>query len=100
MFESFFDPASVAVIGASHTPGKVGYDVVRNLVEGGYKGRIYPINPKGGELLTLPVHPSVGAVQGPIEQAIIVIPAQAVLGAVDECARKGIRAVIIISAGF
>jgi acetyltransferase len=100
MFESFFSPSSVAVIGASHTPGKVGYDVVKNLIEGGYEGSVYPVNPKGGEVLGLTCYPSVGAIGGEVELAVISIPAQYVLDAVEQCARKGIRAVIIISAGF
>jgi len=100
MFESFFNPSSVTVIGASHTPGKVGYDVVKNLIEGDYEGHIYPVNPKGGEVLGLTCYPSVGDIGGEVELAIISIPAQFVLDAVEQCARKGIRAVIIISAGF
>ncbi|MHC4481286.1 MAG: acetate--CoA ligase alpha subunit [Planctomycetota bacterium] len=100
MLESFFDPASIAVIGASRTPGKVGHDVVRNLIEGGYEGRIYPVNPKAEEVLELACAPSVDAVEGEVELAVIAIPARFVLEALDECARKGVRAVIVISAGF
>jgi acetyl coenzyme A synthetase (ADP forming)-like protein len=100
MFESFFEPASVAVIGASRTPGKVGHDIVRNLLDGGFRGGIYPVNPKADEVLGLRCYPSVADVEGEVELAVIVIPAKFVLEAVDECARKGTRAVIVITAGF
>ncbi|MGD2174229.1 MAG: CoA-binding protein, partial [Candidatus Brocadiaceae bacterium] len=100
MLESFFQPASVAVIGASRTPGKVGHDVVKNLLEAGYEGGIYPVNPRAEEILGLDCHGSVTDVEGEVELAVIVIPAPYVLDVLDECAGKGIRAVIIISAGF
>ena len=100
MFESFFEPASVAVIGASRTPGKVGHDVVRNLLDGGFQGGIYPVNPKADEVLGLKCYPSVTEIEGEVELAVIVIPAKFVLEAVEECGRKGIRAVIVITAGF
>jgi acetyl coenzyme A synthetase (ADP forming)-like protein len=100
MFESFFEPASVAVIGASRTPGKVGHDVVRNLQEGGFEGGIYPVNPKADDVLGLKCYPSVTDVEGPVELAVIVIPAKFVLEAVAECAQKGVRSIIVITAGF
>ncbi|MHC4591269.1 MAG: acetate--CoA ligase alpha subunit, partial [Planctomycetota bacterium] len=100
MLRSFFDPASVAVIGASRTQGKVGYDVVRNLIDGGYEGRIHPINPKADEVLGLPCAPSVDEVEGEVELAVMAIPAEFVLDALDQCARKGVGAIVVISAGF
>ena len=100
MLKSFFDPASVAVIGASHTPGKVGYDVLKNLIEGRHEGGLFPVNPKGGEVQGLRCYPSVGDIQEPVELAVIAIPAQYIMDTVDQCARKGIRSIIIITAGF
>ncbi len=100
MLESFFEPASVAVIGASRTPGKVGYDVVKNLLEASFGGPIYPVNPKAEEVQGLPCAPSVDRIEGDVELAVIVIPAPLVLDAVDQCSSKGVRAVIVISAGF
>ncbi|MFW6189462.1 MAG: acetate--CoA ligase alpha subunit [Planctomycetota bacterium] len=100
MFESFFEPASVAVIGASRTPGKVGHDVVRNLLDAGFAGEVYPVNPKAEEVLDLPCHDSVAEVEGEVELAVIAIPAKYVLEAIDDCAEKGIEALIVISAGF
>jgi acetyl coenzyme A synthetase (ADP forming)-like protein len=100
MLTSFFNPASVAVIGASRTPGKVGYDVVRNLVEGGFQGSVVPINPKADEVLGLPCAPSVDQVVGAVELAVVCIPAPFVLEAIEQCAQKDVHAVIIITAGF
>jgi acetyltransferase len=100
MLKPFFEPASIAVIGASRSPGKVGYDVVRNLIEAHYEGPVYPVNPKAEDVLGLRCYPSVLDTPGPVELAVISIPAQSVLDAVQQCAQKGTRALIIISAGF
>jgi acyl-CoA synthetase (NDP forming) len=83
-----FEPRGVAVIGASHTPGKIGYKVVENIVVGGYKGKIYPINPRGGELLGWPVHKAMEDIQGPVDVAVITVPAEIVYSAIEECAQK------------
>src|SRR3990170_1191204 len=99
----FFTPASVAVVGASSDPGKLGYAVLRNLVEGGYlqgERRLYPINPKAEHILDLPAYPSVGAVPESIDLAVIVIPYPRVPEVLRECGEKGIPAAIVISAGF
>ncbi len=102
MLKAFFEPASVAVIGASTDPSKLGYAVLQNLVEGGYKavGKIYPINPKADEILGCKVYPSVLDVPDPIELAVIVIPYSYVPAALRTCGEKGIPAVVVISAGF
>lgn len=97
----FFQPRSVAVIGASRTPGKVGHDILSNLVRHGFPYPIYPINPNAEmSLLGLPTYPSVSSVPGPIDLAILVIPSGATLASLDDCARKGVKALVIISAGF
>ena len=102
MLKSFFEPQSVAVIGASKDPGKLGHAVVRNLVEGGYaqRGKVFPINPSGGEILGLKVYPSVMDVPERIELVVIVIPYAHVPDALRQCGEAGIRAAIVISAGF
>ena len=102
MLEAFFRPHSVAVIGASSNPAKLGYAVVKNLVEGGYakRGLIYPINIGGGEILGYKAYPSVMDVPAEIDLAVIVIPYQHVPEALQICGQKGIRAAIVISAGF
>ncbi len=98
----FFDPGSVAVIGASSNPTKLGYAVLKNLVDGGYAqvGKVYPINPGAEEILGYPAYPSVLEVPGPIDQAVIVIPYPQVPDVLRTCGQKGIPAAIIISAGF
>jgi acetyltransferase len=98
--DALFNPRSIAVIGASATRGKLGNDVMRNLIDSGYKGRIYPINPAGGEIMSNKVYRSILDIAGNIEVAVIVIPAKGVLQVVDECGRKGVKAVVVITAGF
>lgn len=97
---SLLDPASVAVIGASAQPGKVGHDILKNLLTQGYAGKVYPVNPKGGEILGATAYPSVKDLPETPELAVIVIPAAAVCGALTECADKGVKNVVVISAGF
>ena len=100
MLEHFFTPKSVAVIGASAQPGKVGYDIVNNLIDAKFQGEIYPINPKADTILDLKAYPSVTAVPGSIDLAVIVIPAKFVNSTLEECGKKGIDSVVIITAGF
>ncbi len=102
MLNAFFEPASVAVIGASTNPSKLGYSVLENLVEGGYAqcGAVYPINPKADQILGHQAYPSVLDVPGPIDLAVIVIPYPYVPDALRICGQKGIPAAIVISAGF
>ncbi len=98
----FFEPESIAVIGASTNPAKLGHAVLKNLVDGGYvkKGKVYPINPGSGEILGYPAYSSVLDVPGKIDLAVIVIPYQHVPEALRLCGEKGIPAAIVISAGF
>jgi acetate---CoA ligase (ADP-forming) len=100
MLESLFSPKSIAVIGASGSDGKVGYSVMVNLVESGFKGQIYPINPKGGEILGLKAYSSIKDVPGDVDLALLVIPPKFILEAAQECGEKGVGALIVISAGF
>jgi acetyl coenzyme A synthetase (ADP forming)-like protein len=97
---SFLRPQSVAVIGASRNPDSIGGRVIANLVGTGFKGPIHPVNPTGGELLGLPVHRSVGDVPGPVELAVVVVPKEAVAAVARESAGKGVRSLVVISAGF
>jgi len=95
-----FNPISIAVIGASTTRGKLGNDVMRNLIDSGYQGRIYPINPNAGEILGLKAFRSIKEVPADVDVAVIVIPAKFVLPTVEECGEKGVKALVIITAGF
>lgn len=100
--DTFFTPESVAVIGASTNSEKLGYAVVKNLLDGGFskKGRVYPINPKASEILGFITYPSVLEVPDPIDLAVIVIPYPGVPDALRTCGQKGIPSAIVISAGF
>ncbi len=97
---ALLDPQSIAVIGASATPGKVGHDILKNLLTQGYDGKVFPVNPKGGEILGATVYPSMTDIPEIPELAVIVIPATAVPQALTECGEKGIKNVVVISAGF
>jgi acyl-CoA synthetase (NDP forming) len=97
---SFFEPESMAVIGASATPGKAGYIVMRNILDNGYEGKVYPVNPKGGEIMGIPAYPSIDDLPEGIDLAVIVIPARATAQAVRECAEKGIKSIVLCAGGF
>lgn len=93
-------PKSIAVVGASATPGKIGYTVLENLIKGGYQGKIFPINPGATEILGLKVYPTVSDVKDPIDAAIVTVPAKIVPEVTEECGKKGVKGLIIISSGF
>lgn len=95
-----FEPASVAVIGASAERNKVGNIILRNIIESGFQGPIYPINPRYEEVLGLRCYPRITDVPGPVEMAVVVVPARFVLQVMEECGQKGVRAAVVISAGF
>ncbi len=95
-----FRPESIAVIGASNSPGKWGNWMITRPIGSGYRGQIYPINPKEKDIFGLKAYPSVLKVQEPIDLAIITIPAHLVPDAMRDCVSKGIKAVVLISAGF
>lgn len=100
MLEMFTNPKGVAVIGASPTPGKLGHAVLQNVITYGYAGPVYPINPKATEILGLPAYPSVRDIPGPVELAVVLVPAAGVPGVIEECGQKGIKGAVVISAGF
>lgn len=93
-------PKAVAVIGASDQAGKIGNSVMKNLINGGYQGKIYPITPKGGEIMGLQAYKSVKDVPGEIDTAVFAIPAPLVAGALKECGEKKIAGAILIPSGF
>ena len=95
-----FEPRSVAVIGASHNPDKIGYKILENIVTGGYEGRILPVNPKGGEILGAPVYASLEEAGGEIDLVVTSVPARFALGAVKEAADIGARFNLVITSGF
>ncbi|WP_078716036.1 acetate--CoA ligase family protein [Paucidesulfovibrio gracilis] len=96
----FFHPHSVAVVGASATPGKVGHTVLRNMLDAGFTGQLLPVNPKGGEILGLPVVPSVEELPQGVDLAVVALPRRRVPDTLRELGRRKARAVIVITAGF
>ncbi len=96
----FFNPKSIAVVGASATSGKVGNTVLNSIINSGYKGKIYPINPRSDEILGHEAYKSVKDVADDIDIAIFVIPGKFCCDVARECGEKKVRGLIIISAGF
>lgn len=97
---NFYNPSSVAVIGASKTPGKVGHSVVKNLLTSGYPGRIYPVNPKEKEIEGLKTYPSILDIPEKVDTAVVAIPAAGVPAIAEECGKKGVENLIVVTAGF
>jgi acetyl coenzyme A synthetase (ADP forming)-like protein len=93
-------PKAIAVIGASAEDGKIGNSVMKNLVNGGYAGEIYPINPKAGDILGLKAYPSITDVPGDVDVAVFAVPAKFVAGALEQCGQKGVAGAILIPSGF
>lgn len=100
MFERFFSPRGVAIVGASQNPTKLGYGVARNLVVSDYQGEVYFVNPRMGRLFDRQIHPNLASVPDPVDLAMIVIPARSVPGVLEECGERGIPFVIIAAGGF
>ena len=98
--DNLLRPKSVAIVGASATPGKIGYTVIDNLLKGGYNGKIYPINPTADVILDLPVFASVTDVPDKIDLAVITVPVNLVSQVAEECGQKGIKALSVITSGF
>ena len=96
--EKLFSAKTIALIGASHQAHKVGHDILKNLLES--KRKIYPVNPKATRILGVKAYPTVQDIKGKIDLAIIAVPAQVVPKVMQDCAKKGIKYVMIISAGF
>ncbi len=95
-----FNPKSVAIVGASTEPAKVGYQVLNNVIKNAYKGRIYPINKKAKEILGVPCYPTIMDCPTDIDFAVIAVPAPMVEGVLRECAMKNVKGTVIITSGF
>ncbi|WDP89475.1 MAG: acetate--CoA ligase family protein [Desulfobacter sp.] len=98
--DAIFSPETIAVIGASTQKGKVGHDIFANILSGGYKGTLYPVNPKARSVLSVKCYTSISTIPDPIDLAMIILPPRAALGAVKECIEKGVKGIVIVSAGF
>jgi len=98
--DAFLKPKSLAVIGASTSPDKLGYEILKNIIDSGFKGPVYPINPKADVILDLPCHKSVSDISEAPDLAVIIIPARFVSQAIQECGAAGIKGAVIITGGF
>ena len=98
--DAIFKPRSIAVVGASRSPGTIGYTVVSNLIDDDYTGVIYPVNPKARGIRGVPAYPSVSAIPDEVDLAVVVVPKQYVLQVVEECGEKGVKGLVVITAGF
>lgn len=96
----FFEPRAVAVIGASRKRGTIGGEIFHNLLSYGFNGPVYPVNPTATSIENIKAYPSIETLPGPVDLAVIVVPAAKVVEVASECARKGVKAVVVISAGF
>jgi len=97
---AIFEPDSIAIAGASRDPEKAGYLILKNLVETGFKGKVFPVNPKVQEILGLKAYTSVEDIPEPIDLTVIVVPAPVVPEVLRQCARKKVKSAVIISGGF
>ncbi len=98
--DAIFSPRSIAVIGASHTEGNVGHAVFSNILLGGYRGTVYPVNTKAHSVSSVRAYPSVRDLPEPVDLALIIVPAAAVPSVVKECGQAGVKGLVVISAGF
>lgn len=93
--DALMRPQSVAIVGASSDPTKIGYTVVNNIIEGGYQGKIYPVNPKASEILGHKAYPTLQDIPGPVDAAVITVPAKFVLPVVEDAGKKGDRKSVV-----
>ena len=98
--DAIFLPESVAVVGASSTSGKVGHDIFENILKGGFKGTLYPVNPRARSVLSVRCYKSIMDIPDPVDLAMIILPPRIALKTIDDCIKKGVKGIVIVSAGF
>lgn len=98
--DPLFSPRSIAVIGASRRRDSIGYSLLHNLVANEFAGPIYPVNPLAKAIHSLRCYPTIAAIPDPVDLAVIVVPKEAALGAVDECLKHGVKGLVVITAGY
>ncbi len=98
--DAIFAPETIAVIGASTQKGKVGHDIFANILSGGFTGTLYPVNPKAKSVLSVKCYTSIANIPDPIDLGMIILPPKAALNAVKDCIAKGVKGIVIVSAGF
>lgn len=98
--DAIFRPRSIAVIGASRRPGSIGHEILHNLIEHDFQGVVFPVNPTARVIHSIKAYPSVLDIPDPVDLAVVVVPYRQVLSVVEECGRKGVRGLVVITAGF
>lgn len=98
--EPLFHPRSIAVVGASRKRGAIGAEILHNLIKNEFSGAVYPVNPTATSVQSIRAYPTVAAIPDPVDLAVIVVPKRHVVAAIEDCAAKGVRGLIVISAGF
>jgi acetyl coenzyme A synthetase (ADP forming)-like protein len=98
--DSIFKPQAIAVVGASRRAGSIGREVLHNLIEFNFHGKVFPVNPKADFIHSIKAFPTVSAIPDPVDLAIIVVPRQEVPSVVADCGKKGVKGLIVITAGF
>jgi acetyl coenzyme A synthetase (ADP forming)-like protein len=98
--DSIFKPQAIAVVGASRRPGSIGREVLHNLIEFNFHGKVFPVNPKADFIHSIKAFPTVSAIPDPVDLAIIVVPRQEVPAVVADCGKKGVKGLVVITAGF
>src|SRR5437867_10483417 len=98
--DAIFSPRSIAVIGASRHPGKIGYEILRNLIVNEYQGILYPVNPNAVGIHGIRAYPSIRDVPEPVDLAVVTVPADLALEAAEACGKKGVKGLVVITAGF
>ncbi|WP_242868817.1 acetate--CoA ligase alpha subunit [Desulfotomaculum copahuensis] len=97
---SFFSPQTAAIIGASKKPGKIGYAILKNMIDCGFKGKIYPINPKEDEIAGLQCYHSIRDIGSAVDLAVVAVPAKLTVGVAEECGIAGAKNLVVVTAGF
>ncbi|HEX5095245.1 MAG TPA: CoA-binding protein, partial [Acidimicrobiia bacterium] len=98
--DGIFRPRSVAVIGASRREGAIGRQVVANIVKAGFTGPVYPVNHHADTVLSILAYASIADIPGPVDLAVLVVPADAAVRAAEQCGRKGVKGLVVVTAGF
>lgn len=97
---NFFYPKSIAIVGASSKPSTLSWELVNNLINFGFQGTLYPVNPNSEYVHSIKAYKSVAEIKDTIDLALIILPRNLVLNAIDDCHKKNIKSVVVITAGF
>nr|MCU0561954.1 CoA-binding protein [Desulfobacterales bacterium] len=98
--DAIFAPKSVAVIGASTTPGKVGHDIFVNILKGGYTGTLYPVNPGARSISSVRAYKTLTEIPDAVDLGIVILPPKPALASIQEAVEKGVKGIVVVSAGF